>query len=115
MSLTAKQLETVHAINKANAEFWSTPEAHATQRVIAELQSNIAVAAGLKRKKAKPATAGRKKLGDDTRAKVRAAARKLPPHTKRVEAAKKIARLIHRSEETTKTILKKEGLFSRRR
>jgi hypothetical protein len=47
--LTAKQLETVRAINKANREFWATPEANATARRFAELDSQIAVQAGRER------------------------------------------------------------------
>jgi hypothetical protein len=107
-------------IKQANAEFWPSPPIGAGKPDIAMLGRLLNDVHGAEQKArgikiAKPATAGRKKMGDTTRDKVRSEARKLPRNTKRVNAAGVIAPLVYRSVDTVITILKKDRLFSRRK
>lgn len=73
MSLTAKQLEAVRAMQKANTEFWATPEANITQKEIAKLQSKIAIQAGHNHRRTRKATVAKIKKGKDSLASATAA------------------------------------------
>jgi hypothetical protein len=104
-----RPITTVEQINKANAAFWATPEANATARHMAELQSAVAVAYARGRKQSRPAAAARKRQGDAKRALVRTAAAQVlerRPGIKRRPLARVIHATVKLSVERTVKLLK---------
>jgi DNA invertase Pin-like site-specific DNA recombinase len=108
-----QQITTVEQINKSNAAFWATPEANATARSIAELQSAVAAAYGAERvRRIKQSGAGaavRRLHGDKKRQLVRDAAAqvlKRRPGIQREVLARAIHGAVKLSVERTKKLLK---------
>jgi hypothetical protein len=115
-----RQITTVEQINKANTAFWATPEANATARSIAELQSAVAVAYGTERarrmKQSGAGAAATRELGLKSREKVRVAALKRmaeQPEARRDDIAQDICGSLGLSFDTTVQHIKKLGLFAK--